>query len=688
MKLGALASNSADNDAALSYFAQAERIYLNRLGEKNSKLGELYQHKGDLYGQHGEYRKAVEFYTKSLEAISSASGNGIPDLTTLDNKPLGLAALQKMAQADVMLHQQTKSNDLLVVSLRLYDEAIKLIDEILAGYHLDLSIAQLQQDSRKVYEQALQVALMLYRATGEEDYLHKAFQVSEKSKSHQLLAKLTDPKAMRYAGVQDSLVDRERDLKIELSYYKKLLREAKATNDQEELSRHQKNVFAAQNDYEQLKLYLAEKYPGYYDFKFHQDVSTVPEITNSLAPNAAIIEYFDADTVIYSFVISRDTFEVRTHPLSNDFPKVVEGYQKSLTDHTFILNDPKKADSLYVVTASYLYRVLLGESLDQLGPAIDKLVIIPENRLSQINFSTFLRQPHRVSGAIQYQALSYLLKDYDIGYAYSATLKQQTFSKAKSTSFGGFAPSYKPQTYDAVDSATHPMTFVLVRDGKLPLPGAISEVSAISELMDGQPWLGQHASESNFKNHAGTYNIIHLAMHSLLNTEEPEYSELLFNNEQDTLNDGYLNIDEIYTLQLSANLVVLSACSSGSGKLQIGEGPISFSRAFSYAGCPSVVMSMWKIPDEPTQHIMVAFYKNLKSGLGKDEALRKAQLRYLNSIEDPLYRHPFFWGSFVATGDLKPVDTDASNWRLIVYITTALVLMLILVILYKRMRMA
>jgi CHAT domain-containing protein len=120
---------------------------------------------------------------------------------------------------------------------------------------------------------------------------------------------------------------------------------------------------------------------------------------------------------------------------------------------------------------------------------------------------------------------------------------------------------------------------------------------------------------------------------------------------------------------------VLSACSSGFGKIQQGEGPISIARAFSYAGCPSVVMSLWKIPDEVTSAIMKDFYRELKNGKQKDEALRLAQLKFLNETGDPLYHHPYFWSGLVVMGNTDPLPKEFPMW--IVYGGIALAVVII-----------
>jgi CHAT domain-containing protein len=111
-----------------------------------------------------------------------------------------------------------------------------------------------------------------------------------------------------------------------------------------------------------------------------------------------------------------------------------------------------------------------------------------------------------------------------------------------------------------------------------------------------------------------------------------------------------LNTTDIYNLKLNAQLTVLSACNTGTGILKKGEGIMSLARGFLYAGCPSIIMSLWEVEDESGTQIMTSFYKNLKKGKTKDESLRLAKLEYLESVNSRK-AHPHYWLGFVSIGD-------------------------------------
>ena len=146
-------------------------------------------------------------------------------------------------------------------------------------------------------------------------------------------------------------------------------------------------------------------------------------------------------------------------------------------------------------------------------------------------------------------------------------------------------------------------------------------------------------------------------MHALVDDEDPMNSKLVFTQVRDSLHDSYLHAFEIYNRTIHAELAVLSACNTGYGTLRSGEGLMSLARAFAYAGCPSVIMSHWRVDDRSSSQIMGNFYQYLAKGKDKDEALRLAKLAYLKEAS-PVYRHPFYWNGFVVMGDVTPLSSE------------------------------
>ena len=129
-------------------------------------------------------------------------------------------------------------------------------------------------------------------------------------------------------------------------------------------------------------------------------------------------------------------------------------------------------------------------------------------------------------------------------------------------------------------------------------------------------------SEALFKGEAQNYRILHLATHFLSDDRQPLYSKLALAPAEGSDEDGYLQVYEVLNTKLRAELVVLSACNTGLGRLQRGEGLLGATRAFLYAGVPSMVVSLWSVEDRAAAQIMERFYVHLKEGSDKREALR------------------------------------------------------------------
>ena len=186
------------------------------------------------------------------------------------------------------------------------------------------------------------------------------------------------------------------------------------------------------------------------------------------------------------------------------------------------------------------------------------------------------------------------------------------------------------------------------------------EVTGISKILSGKVFLYDEASEEKFKILAPKANIIHLATHAVIDDEAPLYSKFLFSHSNKTAEDGLLHTYELYNMDLNANLAVLSACSTGTGKLVNGEGIMSLARGFMYAGCPNVVVSLWQVDDKSTASIMTNFYEEIKKGTDKDTALRNAKLEYLKNAEE-VKSNPFYWASFVLIGNPDPVPFNQKS---------------------------
>src|SRR5690606_519627 len=175
-------------------------------------------------------------------------------------------------------------------------------------------------------------------------------------------------------------------------------------------------------------------------------------------------------------------------------------------------------------------------------------------------------------------------------------------------------------------------------------------------------------------------SILHLAMHSTLNSSDPELSNLMFSNSEE---DHEMYISELYGMNFNSNLAVLSACNTGIGGFQDGGNLVSMHQAFTVAGIPATIASLWDAPDHSTKEIMIAFYKNLQQGHDKASALRQAKLSYLENTNDENLQHPFYWAGFVLSGDESPIQLTAkSSWEASTVMVVLLILALLISLLF------
>jgi CHAT domain-containing protein len=271
-----------------------------------------------------------------------------------------------------------------------------------------------------------------------------------------------------------------------------------------------------------------------------------------------------------------------------------------------------------------------------------------------------------------YSRLDYLIKSHSISYHHSASLwfnsnKKEIKPAAKlKLNFIGFAPIFSKEKNNGLILSSNTHAFDTIGNNTAyrsissdlkkfnTLPYSKDEVTSIVHLFEkrnkeAKAYLYSEASEKNFKNYSGNYGIIHISSHGFSNDKEPDLSGIVFSQPKDTSDkeDGILYTGETYNLNLHADLIVLSSCESGLGKLIKGEGLQALSRGFLYAGTPNIMFSLWKALDKPTKDLMVQFYSYVLDGNSYSESLRLAKL---NLIKDPKTAFPHFWGAFVLVG--------------------------------------
>jgi CHAT domain-containing protein len=268
------------------------------------------------------------------------------------------------------------------------------------------------------------------------------------------------------------------------------------------------------------------------------------------------------------------------------------------------------------------------------------------------------------------------MNDFDISYTYSATFMSE--SVKRDYGLGNKVIAFAPNYPEPINIQSVLMNRQAESGYLSDLPYARQEAEYVSDITGGKLFENADAKESVYKTESGKYDIIHLAMHTLLDDKDPMHSTLIFSPQNDSIDDGYLRTYEVYGIPLKAKMVVLSSCNTGAGLLYSGEGILSLARGFLYSGSQSVVVSMWEIEDRSGTEIVKMFYDNLKKGNSKSDALRQARLVYLKKA-DQLRSHPYFWSTLVIYGNNTPLYYSK---QLILTVGTVVIFIVASLILY------
>ena len=662
---------------ALEYFNRGLAIQGTVLGQSHPEYTNTHLLMGTYFAKLGSWDDALSHFQKGMACLSTNLDEtniyANPSLSEVASKNMLLGLLASKAKALLSRYQQNGQNILdLEGSLATCQIALQLIDLLKYDITSTISKQEFIAKSVPVYEKSIEVSLELFKQNGNWEHAIQAFEFSEKSKAFLLLQELKYAEIKKYAGIPDSIVDQEKNLNIKSTFYQSELYSAIQKKDSIKAKLYREKLLHTRTEHEALRKEIENGYSRYHQLKYGTEALSVVDVQQKLLDDESLfLEFFSGNDQLYLFAVTKDSYDVRILVKTESYEKWIHDFREGLTNYQLVIDANPKTKQKFAEAAHGLYGLLLRESLGTMKQSVKRIIVVPDGELSYLNFEALMTDSPSNPGKFKYRDVAFLIKDYAISYAYSGTFLRNTMETAQlstngttGSAFGGYAPKY---------TSAMVVTPVVGRDEEIggyedgvmiDLPGAEREVQSIAERLNGKAWLGVEATERNFKETAHDYQILHLAMHGLLDDNNPMFSKLLFGQDEAGAEDGHLNAAEIYDLELNADLTVLSACESGYGKINKGEGMMSLSRAFAYAGCPNLVASLWKVPDETTVAPMIGFYDHLMAGLPIDKALQKSKLEYLQNIDNPLYEHPYFWAGFVVHGNSEPLNIRPSRaWR-------------------------
>lgn len=658
--LGVFYLKQGNIDSARYYLQRSLALQDKYKNEKsNIDLGVTHTVLAELYIKTKEFEIALKHAQNGLKYfLFKFQDNDIkinPALEDMAYEHDLRKALHYKATALVKLGLENENEELYRFGLETYDLLIQLLAKMRTSYEVQGSKINLAQDTWKVFENAIDDAMLLYNKTQEPFYLEIAWKYSEQSKSELLQDALAEVKAQHELGVDPGLIKQEHDLKIQLELVAGAIQKIK--NQSAKLAELEQKQVSLQAELNELKKQLAIKHPNYHQLQYERALPRLSDVQEQLSDDRAIIQYFVGNYSLYAFVISKNNINVLKSSYTPTFFEQVEKMRKGLAP-SLVEADPEKSHELYTQNAALLYESVLKPSLESLPSSITKLTIVPDGELSYIPFEVLLTD--RVPATNKnYKGMPYLMRKYQINYAYASSFKQvipKLYGKPKYEGVLAFAPSYA--SVDIASNSTVTLSRAL-RDQLGDLVWNSKEIEALDQVMSTDLFKDAQATEQVFKEKAADYQILHLAMHALVDDEQSMQSKLVFTTTPTEQEDGFLHLYELYNMQLKADLVVLSACNTGYGEYIRGEGIVSLGRAFTYAGCPNVVISHWSVDDQSTSKLMAYFYQELADGKSKGQALQEAKMNYLTSAQ-PRDAHPAFWGSFVLNGNDVPIESGTN----------------------------
>lgn len=477
------------------------------------------------------------------------------------------------------------------------------------------------------YGEAIKDALRLYKLTNDKFYLEEAYQFSSKTKALILQQELNRINALE-TNTTEAIVTEEQSLRKRMDHLQDLLFEA--TEDVKDSLLQE--YLVSQNELDVFLQRIEQNKPEYYNerYKF-LEVPKVEEIQRQIPEDLAVLEFFVSDTTMHGFWITKDHFFSQTLP----FP---QSLKTAITTFVDQCNSPLNPISESL--SQEIFQKTLQEGLNKIGKKIQRLCIIPDGPLHSVSF----------------EALSnggtYLIEDYAVSYAYASALLDQgkPTGMEPQMEYVGFGTEYSELLNQKLRSKKRFFGDEIL--GQLTM--SQQEIEQAAAIFQGTTFTNDQATLDNFLEHANDAKIVHLSLHGLVDFDDPHRSCIIFD---DSGKEYLLSPQDLYQNRFKAQLVLLSACHSASGKIYQGEGVQGMSRAFLLGGARNILSSLWNASEASSLQITTSFLKNIKNGYSTDMALKEAKLDYLK-MATPSQKHPYYWANFIILGEVDPTTPE------------------------------
>ncbi len=691
---------------AISNYRLAVEAYKNRPNTLNQSLS--YDLLSQTYRQIGDYQQAQDYINRGL-AMARESNFFEAELFFLNRRGeiyLELYSPQLAAEAfqdalviatDKKSHRERwksliglgRANQMqfdYVTAREKYLEAIQAMEPVRRQITGDEEKAGFFQNKVKIYKDLIATLIELHGKEAAKGYDAEAFDYAERARGRGFLDLLAEAKVNLDQNLEPALLEKRQIIENEISRINSELVAERSKElprqDSARLNQLEKALNDANGKLDNWIRDVKLSDPRYAAIKFPEPIK-LSEAQKLLDERSAMLAFSLGEQESFLFAVTRNDYRIFKLKSSATI-------RRNVDDLLSAIQGKGRANSpigTFKTSARELYQSLIEPAKEMLAGK-SELIVIPDESLHRLPFETLLTaQPDG-----KWEQLPYLVRDFAISYAPSvsvlAFLKTQsqrvtpkdfiafgdpvlgkddqmndqtkmlasTISNNRGLSVKPERPGFWRKLFGSSTrgASTGPLKFDR-------LPFSREEAIEIAKLFStdkADVFLGKDATEEKAKSKdlLSQYGIVHFSTHGLPNEDRPRFSSLIMSSPtkgktaSETIEDGWLSAYEIFNLKLNANLVVLSACETGLGKEIKGEGLMSLTRAFMYAGAPSVVVSLWKVNDSASKDLMVAFYRNLQQPvngekLSYSEALRRAQLEMIAKGNAPK-----LWAPFVLIG--------------------------------------
>jgi len=642
-RLGRLAQATGQQPEAIKYFEQALAIN-NEIGAKPSGAVTLTS-LGVVHERSGDSKLALDYFNKALGTFRE-----------IENKSGEAMMLYRVAKAQKQLGQSADARRNITAAL----EIVETIRGKIASTDLRASyFATVQQ----YYDLYIELLMQDHRARPDDGLNFTALQTSEQARARGLLDVLQEAGADVRHNVDPSLLAREKEL-VELINGKAaqqtlFFADARKVELAKTLG---EEIGRLEIEYETLQSAIRESNPRFAELVRGKTLN-LDEIQRLLDDRTLLLEYRLGDERSYLWVISQTKFESYELLRRAEIESEARQYYELLTERNRALKNEtitqrqtriQAADQKLQVLAERLHRILLAPIAPASG---QRLVIVGDGALQYVPFSALLRSANETISLPSIAVLDQLRRE------------QRSQTPAKSVAvfadpvFESDDPRLAPQfrrkivrSENILAQSQSDFDFAASGRGLPRLFASREEAKAIVALAPAASYgaLDFEASRERVtSSDLNQYRVLHFATHALLNHARPQLSGVVLSlyDQKGKERDGFLRLNQIYNLQLSSELVVLSACSTALGKDVRGEGLVGLTRGFMYAGAPRVIASLWKVDDEATAELMKLFYRNLlHKKVTPSQALTAAQMEMQTQAR---WRSPYYWAAFTLQGDWR-----------------------------------